>query len=42
VAPAAAAPKGGGGLPVVVDEKQLKVTLQLAVVKLINMNLAAK
>ena len=41
VAPAAA-PKGGGGLPVVVDEKQLKVTLQLAVVKLININLAAK
>lgn len=43
VAPVAAAPKGGGGLPVVVDEKQLKVTLQLVAVKLINSNqLAAK
>jgi len=40
-APVAAAPKGGGGLPVVVDEKQLRVTLQLVVVKLINPNLVA-
>jgi hypothetical protein len=38
---APAAPKGGGGLPVVVDEKQLKVTLQLVAVKLINTNLVA-
>jgi hypothetical protein len=36
-----AAPKGGGGLPVVVDEKQLKVTLQLVAVKLANTNLVA-
>jgi hypothetical protein len=36
-----AAPKGGGGLPVVVDEKQLKVTLQLVAVKLISTNLVA-
>jgi hypothetical protein len=42
VAPAAAAsPRGGGGLPIVVDEKQLKVTLQLVVVKLVNSNLVA-
>jgi hypothetical protein len=41
VAPVAAAPKGGGGLPVVVDEKQLKVTLQLVAVKLISTNLVA-
>jgi hypothetical protein len=34
-----AAPKGG--LPVVVDEKQLKVTLQLVAVKLISTNLVA-
>jgi len=33
---APAAPKGGGGLPVVVDERQLKVTLQLLSVKLIG------
>src|SRR6266481_92402 len=38
---APAAPKGGGGLPVVVDEKQLKVTLQLVAVKLINTSLVA-
>jgi hypothetical protein len=41
VGPVAAAPKGGGGLPVVVDEKQLKVTLQLVAVKLINANQVA-
>jgi hypothetical protein len=41
VAPVAAAPKGGGGLPIVVDEKQLKVTLQLVAVKMINPNLVA-
>jgi hypothetical protein len=41
VAAQPAAPKGGGGLPVVVDEKQLKVTLQLVAVKLINTNLLA-
>ena len=41
VAQQPAAPKGGGGLPVVVDEKQLKVTLQLVAVKLINTNLVA-
>jgi len=35
------APKGGGGLPVVLDEKQLKVTLQLVAVKLMNTNLVA-
>jgi len=40
-APAATAPKGGGGLPVVVDEKQLKVTMQLVAVKMINTNLVA-
>jgi hypothetical protein len=40
VAPAAA-PKKEGGLPVVVDEKQLKVTLQLVAVKMINTNLVA-
>lgn len=39
--PAVAAPKGGGGLPVVLDERQLKVTLQLVVVKLLNTNLVA-
>jgi hypothetical protein len=37
----AAAPKKEGGLPVVVDEKQLKVTLQLVAVKMINTNLVA-
>jgi hypothetical protein len=36
-----AAPRGGGGLPVVVDEKQLKVTMQLVAVKLITTNLVA-
>jgi hypothetical protein len=36
-----AAPKKDGGLPVVVDEKQLRVTLQLVAVKLINTNLVA-
>jgi len=41
VAPAATAPRGGGGLPIVLDEKQLKVTLQLVVVKLVNSNLVA-
>jgi hypothetical protein len=41
VAQAPAAAKGGGGLPVVVDEKQLKVTLQLVAVKLVNTNLVA-
>jgi hypothetical protein len=44
VAPVVAAPpapRGGGGLPIVVDEKQLKVTLQLVVVKLVNSNLVA-
>jgi hypothetical protein len=41
VAPVAAPPRGGGGLPIVVDEKQLKVTLQLVIVKLINPNLVA-
>jgi hypothetical protein len=40
VAPVAA-PKKEGGLPVVVDEKQLKVTLQLVAVKLNNANLVA-
>jgi len=40
-APVATAPKGGGGLPVVVDEKQLKVTMQLVAVKMINTNLVA-
>lgn len=37
--PTATAPKGG--LPVVLDEKQLKVTLQLVAVKLLNTNLVA-
>jgi hypothetical protein len=37
----AAAPKKEGGLPVVVDEKQLKVTMQLVAVKMINTNLVA-
>jgi hypothetical protein len=36
-----AASKGGGGLPVVVDEKKLKVTMQLVAVKLISTNLVA-
>ncbi len=40
VAPAAA-PRGGGGLPIVVDEKQLKVTMQLVAVKLVSTNLVA-
>jgi hypothetical protein len=39
--PVAAAPKKEGGLPVVVDEKQLKVTMQLVAVKMINTNLVA-
>lgn len=38
--PGAAAPRGGG-LPVVLDEKQLKVTLQLVAVKLVSTNLVA-
>jgi hypothetical protein len=38
---AAAAPKGAGGLPVVVDEKQLKVTMQVVAVKLNSTNLVA-
>jgi hypothetical protein len=43
VAPVAApaAARGGGGLPVVVDEKQLKVTMQLVTVKLLGTNLVA-
>lgn len=39
--PTAAAPRGAGGLPVVVDERQLKVTLQLVAVKLLGTNLMA-
>ena len=34
VAPVATAPKGKGGLPTVLDEKKLKITLALVVVKL--------
>lgn len=42
VAPVAApTARGGGGLPIVLDEKQLKVTLQLVVVKMVNNNLVA-
>jgi hypothetical protein len=41
VAPIVAAPRGGGGLPIVLDERQLKVTLQLVVVKMVNSNLVA-
>jgi hypothetical protein len=40
VQPVAAAKKEGG-LPVVVDEKQLKVTMQLVAVKMINTNFVA-
>jgi len=36
-----AAPKKEGGLPVVIDEKQLKVTMQLVAVKMTNTNLFA-
>jgi hypothetical protein len=41
VQPAVAAAKRDTGLPVVVDEKQLKVTMQLVAVKMINTNLVA-
>jgi hypothetical protein len=34
VAPAVAALKSKGGLPTVLDEKQLKITLALVIVKL--------
>jgi len=32
--PAVTAPKSKGGLPIVLDEKQLKITISLVVVKL--------